>query len=188
MATDSFCRNNTMSFSNHHEDQVQNLSNTKQTTLSAFQIYHLILKWQLKASLKRCFCSAWHWPQNSSPYNSFLGRQSAHMLQRSEWKLMSCYLIYRIHRFKNGTAQEFRHAAYCRFIFHSDRGSSNDFFRNFKFVLVPNPAFLGIKNLMNFLTWLIHPILPLWIFHRENLYSVHWLSSWKYQWHRRTLW
>lgn len=100
MATDSFCRNNTMSFSNHREDQVQNLSNTKQTTLSAFQIYHLILKWQLKASLKRCFYSAWHCPQNSSPYNSFLGRQSAHMLHRSEWKLMSCYLIYRIHRLK----------------------------------------------------------------------------------------
>ena len=74
---------------------------------------------------------------------------------------------------KNGTIQEFRHATYCRCIFHSDRGSSNDFFRNFKFVLVPNPAFLGIKNLMNFLTWLTHPILPLWILHRGNLYSIH---------------
>ena len=85
---------------------------------------------------------------------------------------------------KNGTIQEFRHATYCRFIFHSGRGSSNDFFRNFKFVLVPNPAFLGIKNLMNFLTWLIYPILPLRILHRGNLYSIHWFGSWKYQWHR----
>lgn len=54
-----------------------------------------------------------------------------------------------------------------RFIFHSDRRSSSDFFRNFKFVLAPNPALQGIKNLMNFLTWLIYPILPLWILHRK---------------------
>lgn len=78
---------------------------------------------------------------------------------------------------KNDTAQEFRIVTYCRFTFHRDRRSSNDFFRNFNFVLVPNSVFLGIKNLMNFFTWLIHSILSLWILHRENLYSIYLLSS-----------
>lgn len=59
---------------------------------------------------------------------------------------------------KQGSAQEFKNVPQGQFLFHSNRSCSRDFSRNFEFVLAPNPAFQGIKNLMNFFTWWIHPI------------------------------
>lgn len=35
------CKNNAMAFSSHHEDHFQNLRDTNQTSLLAFQMYHL---------------------------------------------------------------------------------------------------------------------------------------------------
>lgn len=79
-----FGRNNTMSFSNYHEDHFQNLSDTTQNSLLVFQMYHLIFKWYCKVPLKYFFYLAWHYFQKSFPYNSFLGIQSPSVLHRSE--------------------------------------------------------------------------------------------------------